>query len=316
MESLHSAVMLSPVEGTFPPNTLFRLHSVQPCFVAPNGVTVNQRLLTVRATYRLPLTKGLRRSSTRLCGNATTLRFANRSAFTQGMDDVLGLPVITMAQECTRAQYWTDWKGINYTLKNEWDYVSGPASVKHGCTPGTRDLTNAGKTVDDFLVEINTFIRERRSMGHGLQLPLEHAFLTCDMVLALRLYSGPAFKPINDFLRQLSELHGPARIAVAQDPQLTFASTIGHLCVAIRRLAAVASPEEVSRTLWRGLRGELPTSFWEPDDLGDVCVVDVGEIKPCCSEPSDVSSERPKQSLVYHYSHSHIALHRLYVDQL
>ena len=136
------------------------------------------------------------------------------------------------------------------------------------------------------------------------------------MVLALRLYSGPAFKPINDFLRQLSELHGPARIAVAQDPQLTFASTIGHLCVAIRRLAAVASPEEVSRTLWRGLRGELPTSFWEPDDLGDVCVVDVGEIKPCCSEPSDVSSERHKQSLVYHYSHSHIDLHRLYVDQL
>ena len=281
MESLHSAVMLSAVEGTFPPNTLFRLHSVQPSFVAPNGVTVKQRLLTVRATYRLPVTQGAGGSSTRLCGSTTTLRFANKDAFIKGMDDVLGLPVVTMAQECTRDQSWTDWKGTRYTLRSEWEYVNGVASTKHDCTPGTRDSLNEGKSVDDFLHLVNAFIQERRGMGHGLQLPLEHAFLSRDMVLAIRLYSGPVFKPINDFLRQLSELHGQARIAMAQDPQVTFAATAGHLCVAVRRLAAVASPEEVSRTLWRGLRGELPSAFWQPDELGDICVVDVGEIHSC-----------------------------------
>ena len=41
---------------------------------------------------------------------------------------------------------------------------------------------------------------------------------------------------------------------VAQHPGLTYACTVGHICRAIRKLAAVATPEEANSKLWRGVR--------------------------------------------------------------
>ena len=49
---------------------------------------------------------------------------------------------------------------------------------------------------------INAFIRERRAQGHGLDLAEGFAFLIMEEVLSIRLYSGPAYQPLNDFLRQ------------------------------------------------------------------------------------------------------------------
>ena len=77
-----------------------------------------------------------------------------------------------------------------------------------------------------------------------------------DEVLAVRLYSGPAYDPINGFLRQVAGLSGRYREAIARHAEVTFTATIGHLCRAVRKLAAVATHEEAAQPLWRGVRGE------------------------------------------------------------
>lgn len=43
----------------------------------------------------------------------------------------------------------------------------------------------------------------------------------------------------------------------------------------IRKLSAVSTAEEASQPLWRGVRGELPPSFWVPDKAGMVAAVDM-----------------------------------------
>ena len=99
--------------------------------------------------------------------------------------------------------------------------------------------------------------------------------LAMEDVLAVRLYSGPAYQPINDFLRQIANLTGNFRTKVAHDPGLTFAATVAHLCAAIRKLAAVATPGEARARVWRGVRGELPKHFFEADEKGLVVAVDM-----------------------------------------
>jgi len=55
----------------------------------------------------------------------------------------------------------------------------------------------------------------------------------------VRLYSGPAFQPINAFLREIGKLTGEFRHHMARHRELTFAATTRHLCRAIRKLADV-----------------------------------------------------------------------------
>jgi len=153
--------------------------------------------------------------------------------------------------------------------------VSGGAVCKPGCTPGTRDANNDGKMPQEFLRDVNGFIEQRREAGHGVLISSAHAYLTLEEVLAVRLYSGPAFQPLNTFLRQIAGLSGIYRREVTQHPSFTFAATVGHLCRAIRKLAAVATPEEAEIPLWRGVRGELARGFWVPDEQGLVCAVDM-----------------------------------------
>jgi len=188
---------------------------------------------------------------------------------------LIAKPSLAMENECAREQAWTDWRGRTYSLATEWKYVTGPAVVKEDCTPGVRDANNAGKTPQQFLADVNEFVEGRRAAGHGSLISSAHALLTMEEMLAVRLYSGPAFQPINTFLRQIAGLSGVFRSELAQHPALTFACTVGHLCRAIRKLAAVATPDEATEPLWRGVRGELERAFWVPDEQGMVCAVDM-----------------------------------------
>ena len=95
-----------------------------------------------------------------------------------------------------------------------------------------------------------------------------------DEVLAVRLYSGPSYQPLNTFLRQLAAVRGDYRLHLARAAAVTFTATIAHLCRAVRKLAAVATPAEVSRPLFRGVRGVLPKGFWQEDTHGMVCATD------------------------------------------
>ena len=343
--SLHSAIMVSDDEGFFPPNCLYRLTSISPSFVAPNGLHIKQKLYTVSATYRPPpgaSTSAGGSDSAKLCASKPVqLTYADRAAYVAGLDDVLSKPLLLMEQEFDREMAWVDYKGQRHVSRECWQYVVGVASTLPGCTPGVRDANNGGKRPEDFLREANELIFQRRkrlmsmslnvaiatnrwktragssvalSAGASavpsvspptapppvappasqpakpsaeLHVPLvaakptsmmadEHALLTLDEVLALRLYSGPAFQPINCFLRQIATLNGKIRTELAHHPALTFAATVAHLCSGIRKLAAVATSSEVGAPVWRGVRGALPKGFFEPDAHGHVAAVEMG----------------------------------------
>ena len=79
--------------------------------------------------------------------------------------------------------------------------------------------------------------------------------LSLATVLAVRLYSGPAYQPINTFLREVSRLTDDYQERIARHPQLTFCSTVQHIINAIRKLAAVVTPKEAIEPLYRGVRG-------------------------------------------------------------
>ena len=103
-------------------------------------------------------------------------------------------------------------------MRGCWEYVLGKAFVITSAS-GTRDAGNEGKTVEDFLSEMNEHIRSRRlrieserlssggttSEAGMMLLPEEHAYLTREEIIALRLYTGPAYQPINAFFRRIAQ---------------------------------------------------------------------------------------------------------------
>ena len=105
----HAPVQVYKNEFAFPPNTLYRLKSVQESFVAPTGIHVHQRLLTVTATYRAPrLCDGDNDAAlgSKLCAPAT-LSYADKASYIEGLDDILVAPSLTMAMEFARDKEWT-----------------------------------------------------------------------------------------------------------------------------------------------------------------------------------------------------------------
>lgn len=210
-----------------------------------------------------------------------TLQYGSRAAYHAGLRDVTDRPVVSMDREFARDMTWRDHMGVEYSLRGEWAYVTGAAIARDGCSAGFRDEANEGKLPRTFLDETNAFIRRRRarwpsepSEAIRERLSEAHALLTLEEVLSVRLYSGPAFQPINSFLRQVARLSGAQRRAHVRDHSLTFAATVGHLVSAIRKLAAVATREEASGHLYRGVRGALPPTFWQRDSMGMLCATD------------------------------------------
>ncbi len=302
---MHAAVETEPNAGAFPPLTLFRLKKIfepgewspipESDYVYPardehgiphplagtklKDLRPRQRLLVMTATYRQP-TAGVQESKIgKLFGSTITLEYANREAYVRGLGAEFSRPIMTMEEEFGRELSWTDWKGAEYNLKECYSYVKGPAKIKGNCTAGTRDEKNDSLKPEDFLSKVNDFIKERRNPhgpkpAHQVNLPEEAALLTLDEVLAVRLYSGPAFQPINEFLRQISKVKGEFRTELVRCPKLTFAATVNHICDAIRKLADVNTMEELEMPLYRAVRGELPNSFWASDELDLVSAVD------------------------------------------
>ena len=74
--------------------------------------------------------------------------------------------------------------------------------------------------------------------------------------------------PLNKFLREVAMVGPDWRWKLAHMHTLTFSSTVLHLTNALRKL--VRANDNFS-TVYRGIRGELPESFWLQDDFGFVC---------------------------------------------
>ena len=124
-----------------------------------------------------------------------------------------------------------------------------------------RDAKRAGMLPSAFLREVNAFISKRRSAGAG-SLPMEVAHLSIDECLALRLFSGPAHRPINDFVRSVSLATSEQRWELVRHAGHTFAATVHAICGAIRKLADVSSPEDLQAPIYIAMRGEPPRDFW------------------------------------------------------
>jgi hypothetical protein len=293
---MHSGLHVSKNSTAFPPNTLFCLKNVYAPgeWMAPGGCYPNQRLLEVTATYRLSKVDVLELgASAKLCGDMMTLSYASRKTYIRGLSDILDKPLLTMEQEWSRKNSWKSYNGNMHCLQEEWDYVNCIVPPPKGSTiheeenkleslgtdPTSRDANNIGKSPEDFLEQTNLYIRQQREKYELCKksLPEDHSELNLDEVLAVRLYTGPGFQPINNFLRQLGLLFdGTIRKSLALHVGLTFTATVGHLCRAVRKLSAATSPELVEITTYRGVRGMLPRSFWLPDEQDMVCAVDCG----------------------------------------
>ena len=226
-----------------------------------------------------------RSSGGKMCSEMVELDYGRRDAFVNGIRDLLSKPVLTMRDEwASRDLRWRDRAGREYTTRAEWAYVVGTAKRTPGCTPGVRDANNDGRTVDDFIALANAHISSVRGgyLDRGIEEEggEDDALLTREEVIALRLYTGPGYQPINGFLRQASTLQDGQtpniRQEVLMNPLLTFAATIGHLIAGIRKLSYATPPEQANVKLYRGVRGVLPRKFWVSDSLGHICAVEMG----------------------------------------
>ena len=134
----------------------------------------------------------------------------------------------------------------------------------------------------------NIYVRVVRELNAD-----ENLIPTLEEVAAGRLYTGPAFTPLNNFLRLVGGVDSREwRAQFAQQAQSTYSSTAFHLVNLIRKGSKIASlkrRQEIRRAtgagnedtceellLYRSLGGKLPDSFFVPDVQGMICAVDTG----------------------------------------
>mmetsp|Transcript_3113 Transcript_3113/g.9726 ORF Transcript_3113/g.9726 Transcript_3113/m.9726 type:complete len:306 (+) Transcript_3113:1226-2143(+) len=179
--------------------------------------------------------------------------------------------------------------GKPFGAREQWEYVTKPvaAGAKAGGSGfGERDAGRDGWTPQKFVDTANAHIREgvrQRNLAAASDWEL-----TQDEVLAVRLFTGPGYQKINEFLREMAKLSVDMRRRVARCPEVTYAATCFHLVNGLRKLARVTNPDGA---LYRMVRGTLPADFQTKRDAhGLVTVV----------EPGCMSSSRD-ESVVSHY---------------
>jgi len=277
-------------------------------FVEWPTIEVNQPLVTCFATFLAGRDKA--EGEEEVIGKTTTtqeyLEYGQRKNWARGMEDIVNNPSITMEQEFLRNDEWVSFDRVSYFGKQEWDYVVHEVARKRE----KRDKGNEGKTLDTFLKDANDTLWNRFQGKRKENPGMIDQFvpLLKEEVIAVRLYSGPAFQPINTFLREVAKLSREWRIKLAKDPTRTYAATIRWLLSAIRKMS-IGTP--VSR-LFRGVKGELPPTFDQRDSKGIISAVDYGFMSTSTTKKVPLSSqnENKKQTKKKKTKHTNIITHR------
>ena len=259
--------------------------------------------------------------------DVATLKYLERSAYTRGIDDIsTGLDHSLEHEWNGRKLSWVHWTGRTTTTQEEWAYVMGAACTNFNFAG--RDEENGGVSLDGFMQRVNGMLAAQwghegsvvneplrprqhipsrtaaRPSGWGSFHAISEAMngaldedrlLTREEVIAVRLYTGPGFAPLNGWLREVAALPEPpassirwgawtperalmgadaARRDAAMDAQTSFGMTAFYLVTALRKIAAAPAREASYGKLYRGLKGALPGSFWMPDDMGVICATD------------------------------------------
>ena len=200
----------------------------------------------------------MRVASSKFGATTRTLSYLDRRAYTRGTEELTRGLKHSMKDEWARADVWTEHWGLRHehSAIGCWGYVNGDAATATA-TPGVRDVNNVGVGAEAFRERANAHIRARKPGAEAVDL------LTLDETLSVRLYTGPAYQPINTWLRRVGQLESSdERRAAALDPSTSYGATVGQLVAALRKLAVANTREENERTLYRGLKGRLPASFW------------------------------------------------------
>ena len=273
---LHSAVDIADeVQFMHPPFTLLTVVKVEAAGQSEYlpGRRINQRLITVRPTFVPPAAQGETGvEANKFATNHKFLSYGNSDDVQRGLAEITSEAPMTMEQEWARNESWVDWTGNQFHGWAEYSYVIGvaAASLAPGEQGGARDEGHEGWTPDQFLVKINAALRENTRKTAKDTAAVE---LMIEEMLAIRLYTGPAHQPLNEFLREVSKLGVAWRRRLARSHQFSYASTVRHLSNGLRKLARVSN--EFTK-VYRGVRGELPEAFWLRDAFGTVTATDFG----------------------------------------
>ena len=286
---LHSVIHTWVNEWRAPPNTLFRLLKIHEAgtWQPRPGVFPNVRCFDVTMTYLANPASIAALQKTTTFIQKIPLQFADRQAYARGTHELTSSPVLTLEQEWLRNNTWRARDGSIFNSNEEWAYVKGIAGTapqQSGSIDGEfqlttfagqRDVSNEGMSAQDFVERANDFLRKRAKAINEELSP--DSFLTMDEVLSLRLYTGPAFQPLNLWLRNVGRLDAFLRVSIAQDSDITYGATVGAICSALRKLARVGTPElDGGARLWRGIGGNLADAFWLPDASGLLCITELG----------------------------------------
>ena len=284
-QGLHTVVATGlPERGMFrvPPNALITLSKVhEPGTWEPYpGRFPNRRCIEVTVSY-LPMPSAIadaaqesEAKSTKMVSRATELSFEKRLVYMRGISDLTGELVLTMEQEWMRGDTWKARDGKEFSSIEEFSYCNGVANANLQTFAGTRDQNNVGMTPEDFMERINTFMITRGAEV-GVEVTEKH-LLNRDEVIGLRLYTGPAYQPLNEWLRNVGKLQPSLRSKLAVSPNLTYGATTKAIVSGIRKLSRVGNAKLDNCILYRGISGVLPETFWTPDDAGIVCATDLG----------------------------------------
>jgi hypothetical protein len=280
---LHTTVQTSGIGYMLPPFTLLTVVRVE----EPGeweylpGKRIQQRCITVRPTYVTPKHFGGGGvDANRFVTNRHFLSYGSADQMHRGLAEITEGAPLTMVQEWARDYRWVDWKGVEHCGWQEWLYVSGTvpdrplAAAAEAAESGlVRDVGHEGWTLDLFVQRANDVVRASAAARGVPAHEIEPMLLLHEEVTAIRLYTGPAYQPLNEFLREVSKLGPQWRRQLASSHQFSYASTVLHLSDGLRKLARA---QENFGTVYRGVRGELPEAFWLRDAFGMVTATDFG----------------------------------------
>ena len=162
-------------------------------------IKVRRRCLVVSATFQAQgLSSGTSEGSM-MAAPPTSLRYGDQKSYITGVQDITHNP----PSQCKRSCASHGVARLEGSLLQP-DGMRGVCKrphekevALHTRHPGAN---NDGKTWQQFWDQVNTHIRQRRrAAGHRGDLPEAYALLTNEEVLTVRLYSGSAYHPLNNF---------------------------------------------------------------------------------------------------------------------